>query len=160
LQAELAVSLAHFVRDKPVEVCWMLPDDLPAVAADPAKLRIIILNLLSNAAKFTTTGRIEIVAETGPDAVTLAVRDTGIGIAPEHHERIFESFRQVDGSDRRRHGGTGIGLPIARKLARLMGGDIAVASQPGRGSTFSIRLPRNGEPATAPSERAVRSPTP
>jgi signal transduction histidine kinase len=160
LQTELAISLVHFVRDKPVEVCWTLPDDLPAIAADPAKLRIIILNLLSNAAKFTTTGRIEIVAKADPDAVTLAVHDTGIGIAPEHHERIFESFRQVDGSDRRRHGGTGIGLPIARKLARLMGGDIAVASQPGRGSTFSIHLPRGGEPATAPSDGTARLPTP
>jgi signal transduction histidine kinase len=140
-----------------------LPVHPPLVYCDRTRLYQVFSNLIGNAIDHMgpcddASIAVDVVQEA--DCGHITVRDPGCGIAPEHHERIFESFRQVDGSDRRRHGGTGIGLPIARKLARLMGGDIAVASQPGRGSTFSIHLPRGGEPATAPSDGTARLPTP
>jgi CheY-like chemotaxis protein len=100
-----------------------------------------IMNLLSNAVKFTTAGTITVSAATGDGRLAIAIRDTGIGIAPEDHERIFETFRQLDGGDTRTRGGIGTGLSIAHKLARLMGGDITVDSEPGAGATFTIHLP-------------------
>ena len=142
LHAEFAKCAAILVREKPIQFQWQVPPQLPPINADPAKLRVILMNLLSNAIKFTSAGTITVTAETTDATVTLAIRDTGIGIANEDHERIFEPFRQVDGSDSRPHQGTGIGLPTARKLARLMGGDITVTSRLGEGSTFFVRLPR------------------
>jgi signal transduction histidine kinase len=142
LRHELAKCADLLIRDKPLACGWRVPDTLPVIAADPAKLGIIAMNLLSNAVKFTATGTITVTAESDAESVVLAVQDTGIGIAPDHHERIFEPFRQVDGSTTRLHEGTGIGLSIARKLARLMRGDITVASSLGKGATFRLRLPR------------------
>jgi signal transduction histidine kinase len=114
---------------------------LPPVATDRDKLRQILLNLLSNAAKFTDEGVIRIsVWQTG-DTLRLAVADTGIGIPPDALDYIFEEFRQVDMSSTRRHGGTGLGLTIVRKLARLLGGTATVESELGKGSTFTITLP-------------------
>jgi signal transduction histidine kinase len=152
LHAEFGTCAALLIREKPIRFVWEGAAELPPVAADPAKLRVIIMNLLSNAVKFTPAGTITVTAQVADDRVTLAVRDTGIGIAPEDHERIFETFRQVDGSDTRVRGGIGTGLSIARKLARLMGGDVSVASEPGAGATFSIQLPRarSGRVADAP----------
>jgi signal transduction histidine kinase len=142
LREEFTKCAAHLIREKGIQFEWQVPESIPAVTTDPAKLRVIAMNLLSNAVKFTPAGSITVTAETRSDAVVLAVRDTGIGIAPENHEWIFEPFRQVDGSSTRAQDGTGIGLPIARKLARLMGGDITVRSALGEGATFSLRLPR------------------
>jgi signal transduction histidine kinase len=116
------------------------------VRADREKVEQILLNLLTNATKFTPSGgRVKIGAvlrREHPDAVFLQVEDTGIGIPPDMQARIFEPFVQVDVTDVRRAEGTGLGLTISRDLARGMGGDLAVESSPGVGSTFTLRLPR------------------
>lgn len=111
----------------------------------PLQLRQILINLIANAIKFTPQGRIEVsarlVAREGESArIRLAVRDEGIGIAPEARDKIFDVFTQADGSVTRRYGGTGLGLAIAKQLTELMGGAIAVESEPGKGSTFSVEL--------------------
>jgi CheY-like chemotaxis protein/CHASE3 domain sensor protein len=109
---------------------------------DAQRLGQILKNLLSNALKFTERGEIELTASApAPDQVTFAVRDTGIGISEHQQGIIFEAFRQADGSTHRKYGGTGLGLTISRDLARLLGGDIAVQSKPGQGSTFTLTLP-------------------
>jgi signal transduction histidine kinase/DNA-binding response OmpR family regulator/uncharacterized membrane protein affecting hemolysin expression len=122
------------------------PDDLGVVSADQTRMRQIILNLLSNACKFTENGRVSLVARAEPDDqnpfVSIAVTDTGIGLSPEQIDRLFEEFSQADSSTTRRFGGTGLGLAISRHLARMMGGDIAVESALGEGATFTLRLPR------------------
>jgi signal transduction histidine kinase len=114
---------------------------LPPILGDEEKLRQIVINLLSNAAKFTARGTIRISAQAADGVVAIAVADTGIGIPADKLESIFEEFEQVDASSTREHGGTGLGLAIARGLARLMGGDIRVESALGAGSTFTLTLP-------------------
>lgn len=117
-------------------------DGAPAqIHADEEKLRQIIINLLSNAAKFTEQGTIRLHARAANGSVTIAVADTGVGIPADKLDIIFEEFEQVDASTTRVHGGTGLGLAIARRLARLMGGDIRASSIPGEGSTFTLMLP-------------------
>ncbi len=121
-------------------------DDCPEqIEGDGGRLRQIVFNLLSNAMKFTEDGKVELSAKTAgsPAArrVLISVRDSGIGIERAWHESIFELFQQVDGGTTRRYGGTGLGLAICRNLARAMGGDISVESEPGFGSTFTIDLP-------------------
>ena len=111
------------------------------VSCDPRLVRQITLNLLSNAVKFTERGAVEVVATTRHGMLKIAVRDTGIGIAPEHLEDIFTSFHQLDSSTQRQFSGTGLGLAISRTLARAMGGDVAVASAVGEGSTFTLSIP-------------------
>jgi len=104
----------------------------------------VLRNLVSNAVKFTERGEIHVaVAPDGRDGVRFDVRDTGIGIAPEQHERIFQDYTQVDGPIQRRVRGTGLGLPLARKLATLLGGRLELVSAPGVGSTFSVIVPRH-----------------
>ena len=111
---------------------------------DPMRLRQILLNLLSNACKFTKQGevtlRVRKVAD-GRDWIELAVADTGIGMTGEQLAKLFQEFSQAEASTARRYGGTGLGLAISRKLARLMGGDVTVTSEPGKGSVFTVRLP-------------------
>ena len=118
-----------------------LDAELPQMTVDEEKLRQIVINLLSNAAKFTPSGRIEMRAHAANGAVEISVADTGVGIPAEKLGRIFEEFEQVDATSTRVQGGTGLGLAIARRLARLMGGDIRVESAPGVGSTFTLTLP-------------------
>lgn len=116
--------------------------EIASMVADEDKVYQILLNLLSNAVKFTDRGQIEVtVSPAGLWGVGFAVRDTGIGIAEADLAAIFDEFRQVDGSTTRRHEGTGLGLAICRKLARLLGGEIEVQSEPGRGSIFTLVLP-------------------
>jgi signal transduction histidine kinase len=124
------------------------------VCADPERLRQIVSNLLVNAVKFTESGSITLhAASCSPDALTISVTDTGIGIPANAHRAIFEPFRQVH--DRSRHvPGAGIGLSISSRLARLMGGSLAVASEPGRGSCFTLTLPAVAADA-APMELAA-----
>lgn len=123
---------------------------------DPHRLRQILVNLLSNAIKFTESGRIIVsLTEPTPDQVAIAVSDTGIGIAADDLLHIFEAFRQADQSTTRHHMGTGLGLAITYSLVKMMGGDINVESQLGKGSTFNIYIPRHvvvkGCPAPMPS---------
>jgi signal transduction histidine kinase len=99
---------------------------------------------LSNACKFTKGGEVMLRARrvaNGRDWIELAVADTGIGMTPEQQAKLFEEFIQADTSTAQRYGGTGLGLAITRKLARMMGGDVAVTSEPGKGSVFTVRLP-------------------
>jgi two-component system NtrC family sensor kinase len=118
--------------------------NLGALIADPMRLKQILLNLLSNACKFTKEGevalRVRKVAD-GRDWVELAVVDTGIGLTAEQQAKLFQDFTQADSLTARRYGGTGLGLALSRKLARMMGGDVTVTSEPGKGSVFTVRLP-------------------
>ena len=108
------------------------------------RLRQILLNLLSNACKFTKEGEVKLSARkvsNGSKFVEFAVSDTGIGMTAEQKAKLFEEFSQADAATAQRFGGTGLGLAITRKLARMMGGDVTVTSEPGKGSVFTVRLP-------------------
>jgi PAS domain S-box-containing protein len=111
--------------------------------SDRTKVRQILLNLLSNASKFTEHGAITLRAEAADGRLVFSVTDTGIGMTPEQIGRLFEAFAQADASIASRYGGTGLGLAISRRFARLLGGDISVSSTHGRGSTFTVELPRD-----------------
>ncbi|MCL4267019.1 MAG: AAA family ATPase [Anaerolineae bacterium] len=115
--------------------------NLPLVYSDPAKIKQIIINLLSNAAKFTHQGAITVRLTGQGDTLTLTVSDTGIGISPQALPRVFEEFEQAESTIRQQYGGTGLGLPISRSLARLLGGDLTAASTLGAGSTFTLTIP-------------------
>jgi PAS domain S-box-containing protein len=127
-------------------------DEVPALfATDPAVLRKIVTNLLSNAYKFTERGGALLSAHMRGDRIRIALADTGIGIARENIPNIFEEFRQLDGSDSRRYPGTGLGLPIADRFTTLLGGRIEVESAPNKGSTFAVLLPQTaGDPTAGP----------
>jgi signal transduction histidine kinase/DNA-binding response OmpR family regulator len=139
-------TFALRAHEKGIEIACDIDPDVPAaLVGDPARLRQILINLVSNAIKFTHAGEVEITAscdERTPEQVTLhlAVRDTGIGIPETHQARIFEAFSQADGSITRRFGGTGLGLSISTRLAHLMGGRLWVESVEGEGSTFHLTV--------------------
>ncbi len=119
-------------------------ENLGALTVDPMRLRQILLNLLSNACKFTKAGEVKLAARkvsNGSHFVEFAVSDTGIGMTAEQQAKLFEEFSQADATTAQRFGGTGLGLAITRKLARMMGGDVTVTSEPGKGSVFTVRLP-------------------
>ena len=123
-------------------------ENLGTVTLDAMRLRQILLNLLSNACKFTKQGEVKLKAQrvVGKRAwIEVAVSDTGVGMTPVQLSKLFEEFTQADVSTAQRFGGTGLGLAISRKLARLMGGDVTVTSEPGKGSAFTVRLPTGGE---------------
>ena len=111
------------------------------IETDAGKLRQILVNLLGNAVKFTDAGEVELRLGSVDGCATFQVRDTGPGVPPEHLERIFEPFTQVDQSVTRLKGGTGLGLAVSRRMARLLGGDLVVESTPGEGSVFTLKLP-------------------
>ncbi len=136
-------------------VCSVAPSVPDMVIGDAMRVRQIVTNLVSNACKFTREGKIEVDASAEDVAgegfsLVLHVRDTGIGIAPEHISRIFDAFEQADRSDSRRYGGTGLGLAICLRLARLMGGEIEVTSKPGEGSDFRLCIPMRRVPTAVP----------
>lgn len=143
----LCTSLLDFMRPtaekKELRLALVVDDALPALHTDGGRVRQILFNLLSNAVKFTPPkGLVELTARRdGDEHVHLAVRDSGPGIAPEHHQTIFEKFRQIDQSATREHHGTGLGLAIAKELALLLGGDLGLQSELGHGATFWVRLP-------------------
>ncbi|MDB6094901.1 MAG: sensor hybrid histidine kinase [Verrucomicrobia bacterium] len=133
-----------------IELLHWVDDSVPAlIHADGNRLRQVLINLLGNAVKFTTAGEIEVRVEAdrgavidaqNPAKLTFSVRDTGIGIAPEQHEKLFKPFGQLDQALTRRHGGTGLGLAICKNIVELMGGQFSVQSELGRGSTFSFTI--------------------
>ncbi len=127
------------------------------VRGDPSRLRQVVLNLLSNALKFTERGGVTVTAGYGDGALRIEVRDTGVGIPEAQQEALFDAFIQADTTDTRRHGGTGLGLTISRRLARLMGGDLTLESAPGQGSAFTLTLaaPPAAAPAAQPAAPAV-----
>ncbi|MFN8433539.1 MAG: GAF domain-containing protein [Anaerolineales bacterium] len=124
-----------------VHLVKQMDGDLGIIYSDQDKIKQIILNLLSNAAKFTSTGKVTLQAHRENEILKVNVSDTGIGISEEALGRIFEEFQQADTSTTRQYGGTGLGLTISRNLARLLGGDLTAASQPGKGSTFTLTIP-------------------
>jgi signal transduction histidine kinase len=129
------------LNGKQVKLVKYVGPALPTMCTDQDNMRQILLNLLSNAAKFTDHGRIVMKAWSENGTVSVSVSDTGIGIPAEYLPRIFEEFTQVDGGTTRRHAGTGLGLAISQRLANLIGGGIAVESNPGAGSTFTVTVP-------------------
>jgi signal transduction histidine kinase/CheY-like chemotaxis protein len=142
-------ALKPLLTSTAVELLFESPKDLPPLYTDEAKVAQILRNLISNALKFTEEGEVRVTSRTSDNgaSVVFSVRDTGIGIAPEHHERIFEEFSQVDTKLQRKVKGTGLGLPLSRSLARLLGGDLTVESGPGQGSVFSLKIPASlGDP--------------
>jgi signal transduction histidine kinase/CheY-like chemotaxis protein len=159
LAHRLSETFEPVALDKQILFRVIKAPDLPAtIDTDAQRLSQILKNLLSNAIKFTDRGTVSLEMRPLPDGnVEFAVRDTGIGIAPEHQQLIFEPFRQADGTTNRKFGGTGLGLSISRELARLLGGQIRVESTPGEGSVFRLILPRTlpasdgREPAELPA---------
>jgi PAS domain S-box-containing protein len=140
---EVMTELDPVIARSKLAVTQQLAPELPIVQSDRQKVKQIIVNLLSNALKFTHHGGIDIAVSVSASErmAVITVKDTGIGIAPENHERIFEDFRQVDDSPSRQYGGTGLGLAICRRLASALGGRIALQSTLGRGSTFTLTVP-------------------
>ncbi|MEZ2391138.1 PAS domain S-box protein [bacterium RCC_150] len=163
LVEEVAGLVAETAQGKDLELIAYCRPDVPAqLAGDAGRIRQVLLNLASNAVKFTASGEVAIrvsAAEqgTGTVVVRFEVRDTGIGIDPADHGRLFDSFAQADASTTRRYGGTGLGLAICRRLTEAMGGTIGLSSEPGKGSTFWFALPLTvAETGRAKPEPAVQ----
>jgi PAS domain S-box-containing protein len=138
---EVVIGTAQPLLKPGVSLIADIQPGLNTIHSDPEKIKQILLNLVSNAAKFTLEGHISICGRAARDFIQICVEDTGIGIAPDALERIFEEFQQADSSTTRQYGGTGLGLSISKHLARLLGGDLTVASQLGVGSTFTLTIP-------------------
>ncbi len=143
LLQEIFIDLQPIVEQKSLALWLDIPEGLPVIESDRAKVRQILANLLSNAAKFTERGKIMVWAEAAPqrDGIEIAVQDTGVGIPKEDLPKIFDRFHQVDGSATREFGGVGLGLSIVKELIGLLGGEIRVESEVGKGSTFTVFLP-------------------
>jgi signal transduction histidine kinase len=145
--AEIFAGLRGMFRplatNEQVALVFEDPDEPIVLTTDAQRVAQVLRNFVSNALKFTTEGEVRVAARAvDDDSVRLDVSDTGVGIAPEDHSRIFEDFTQVDGPIQKRVRGTGLGLPLTRKLARLLGGEIQLESRPGEGSRFSLVIPR------------------
>lgn len=152
---ELGQRTREQVSEKPVTVSWQVDSDADAMITDRRKVVQALSGLLSNAAKFTEEGRIHAMARrNNDDTVELTVSDTGIGIASSDLALVFDDFRQVDGSFTRRYGGLGVGLPLVRELANLLGGKLEVDSELGRGTTVRLRLPREVSARSLQLERS------
>ncbi len=140
---EMAAFIAPLAQERGLALRVEAPSPV-WIRADEARVRQVLLNLLSNACKFTERGSVTLTVrpvDAADTTVTIDVADTGIGIAADQLARVFDEFVQVDASPTRRHGGTGLGLALTRRFCDLMGGTVSVVSEPGRGSTFSVRLP-------------------
>ncbi len=162
LLRDLSVILSANVGIKPVEVLFDIDPATPkTLIGDSMRLQQVLINLTGNAIKFTAQGevvvQIKVLAQTGPDTtLRISVRDSGIGIAPEHQQHIFGGFSQAEASTTRRFGGTGLGLSISQRLVALMGGELAIDSALGRGSTFhfTLNLPA-ADPAPSDAKTAI-----
>jgi PAS domain S-box-containing protein len=149
LVAEVLAEVEPIMARTQLSVSRELAADLPeTVTTDRAKVKQIVLNLLTNALKFTPQGWVKVAAsyDADTDRVLIAVADSGIGIAEDDQKRVFEDFSQADPSPTRASGGAGLGLSISRRLATMMGGDVTLVSKPGRGSTFTLTIPRTRRP--------------
>jgi PAS domain S-box-containing protein len=138
---ESAMIAEPLAAEKGLTLLVVPPPDGCEAWADPTKLRQILLNLLTNAIKFTDSGSVVLESVKCEQTVEIVVRDTGIGIAPGDHDHVFDTFWQVEQKSTRKVGGTGLGLSVSRQLARLMNGELTVASNLGEGSAFTLRLP-------------------
>jgi two-component system, chemotaxis family, CheB/CheR fusion protein len=143
LVRDIATSTESLALAKRLMLAVDVPDGPTTVVTDATKVHQILVNLLGNAIRYTDRGRVWIRAQVDAETVILEIEDTGVGIAPEHREQIFERFWQVDQSDTKLRGGTGLGLVVTRDLARALGGDVEVESEMGRGTLFRVRLPRD-----------------
>jgi CheY-like chemotaxis protein/signal transduction histidine kinase len=161
LAEECSATVREYLKGKDVQLTVRVADRARFAFADALKMRQILLNLLSNAAKFTDSGEIVAEVDADGDALKLVVEDTGVGIPADQLAHIFEKFRQVDGSATRRVGGTGLGLAIVRELSRVLGGNVEVTSIVGRGSRFVVRLPSSlgGDNVPAAALRPMDEPT-
>jgi len=161
LADECMATVKEYLKGKDVALTTHIDGQASMLRTDALKLRQIMLNLLSNAAKFTDTGEVALSMVPSGDEVVMTVEDTGVGIPADQLPFIFEKFRQVDGSTTRKVGGTGLGLAIVRELSRVLGGNVSVVSTLGRGTTFTVRLPNNmadrpeDAPQVAVHERGV-----
>ena len=153
LRGELERSFRQLAQQKGLAFEITIEPGLPdAVRTDATRLKQVLKNLLANAFKFTQHGSVQLRMAPAPArSIAFSVIDTGIGIEADKQEVIFEAFRQADGSTARRFGGTGLGLSISRELARLLGGELSVTSEPGQGSTFTLIMPLSDARATAPA---------
>jgi signal transduction histidine kinase len=139
---EVEQTLAPMVAAKHLAYTTEIAPSTPSIVSDRKRLYQIALNLANNAVKFTEHGSVRVsVAPTAQDGISVTVQDTGIGIRPENIARLFEAFRQVDGSARRVYEGTGLGLFLVRKLLAMLGGSIVATSEFGKGSIFTVTLP-------------------
>ncbi|MEI6726857.1 MAG: GAF domain-containing sensor histidine kinase, partial [Actinomycetes bacterium] len=135
-------------QDKRIRISTFLPTDLPPVLADPGKLNQVLLNLITNGIKYThENGSVSVEARTSGDLVEIWVNDTGIGIAKEDQQKVFQRFTQIDSSATRSQGGTGLGLAIVKELVEMHGGSIRVQSKLGKGSSFVFTMPISSKPA-------------
>jgi PAS domain S-box-containing protein len=139
--SEVTQNVAPIMSVKELKLVREVPADLAPIVTDRRKLLQILLNLVSNAVKFTDQGEVHIRCQTAAATMELSVSDTGIGIKPEELPLLFQPFSQLDGSLRKRHEGTGLGLYLSKRLAILLGGELTVESEHGKGSTFTIILP-------------------
>jgi signal transduction histidine kinase/DNA-binding response OmpR family regulator len=148
----LARTFEPLARQKALEFSLTVEPNVPmSIHTDRQRLEQILKNLLSNAVKFTDAGRVRLTVSANADGwVQFTVQDSGIGIAPDQQDKIFDAFHQADGSTARKYGGTGLGLSISRDLTSLLGGTLTLASTLGEGSTFTLSLPRNGAVAATP----------
>jgi signal transduction histidine kinase len=137
---EVTTEARPMVEEAGLEFRVHIPVEPLRVETDPKRIRYILTNLISNAVRFTEHGFVEVAAERENGRARIRVTDTGVGIEPRYHEHIFEPFFQVEKANTREKGGTGLGLAVARRAARLLGGDISLESAPGRGSTFTLDL--------------------
>ncbi|MCP5096810.1 MAG: hypothetical protein GY943_14760, partial [Chloroflexi bacterium] len=138
---EAFASIQGLLLESDIELLRQYPEQWPTIEADRMRIKQAIINLLGNAVKYTETGHILMEVVPNGEWVKISIEDSGIGIDPEHHEAIFQEFRQVNEAVARRRIGTGLGLPIARHLAERHGGTLTVESEVGKGSRFTLRLP-------------------
>lgn len=157
LLSSVVEETQSLATQRKLTLTYAVEEGIDQFETDPTKLRQILFNLVSNALKFTPQGSVTITATSALDAeyIVIAVKDTGIGIAPEIQERIFDAFYQADSSDTRQYGGTGLGLSIVRQLTHLLGGKLEVQSTSGQGSTFTLTLPRHKR-TTQPEAESLR----
>ncbi len=154
LVEQVAATVRPLVEKNANQLTVRCAPGVGAMHSAATRIRQVLLNLLSNASKFTDHGVIALEVERADDDVIFRVRDTGIGMTPEQLERLFQAFSQAEASTSAKYGGTGLGLAISRRFCQLMGGDVEAESTPGQGSTFTVRLPSSAPDEGAPHPRA------